>query len=177
MKEKERQMGIDVFMTWPGQSQADREAQGFMTPPTERGGAGYLRESYHGGPYATMVLLPEGWTGDDYAPFQISAAMLRERLPTAVFAALARQEIVYGGNAKPWMATGGLDVLMKTIIENISDRSAFEIAITDEQWRVIEERILRRDLPDYALAFVEFVELAERKEREVGQPVSVYVDH
>jgi hypothetical protein len=56
---------------------------------TEAARHGYLRESYHGGPYSTDVLLPEaahpgGWRG------QIPAHVLQERLPRAIEIARAQ---------------------------------------------------------------------------------------
>lgn len=47
-------MGIDVFMSWgDGPSFEGGHRHAF------RGANGYLREAYHGGPYATVVLVPE----------------------------------------------------------------------------------------------------------------------
>ena len=50
------------------------------------GHVGYLREAYHGEPYATRVLVPEAFeTGEA----SIRASLLRERLPAALSAAEA----------------------------------------------------------------------------------------
>lgn len=51
-------MGIDVYAKWDGQTDAERDAQitGFSIVS---GHVGYLREAYHGPPYATKVLFPE----------------------------------------------------------------------------------------------------------------------
>ena len=45
-------MGIDIYARWNGQSSAEQQAQytGFSI---EHGHVGYLREAYHGAPYAT----------------------------------------------------------------------------------------------------------------------------
>lgn len=53
-------MGIDVYAKWDGQTDAERDAQitGFSIA---HGHVGYLREAYHGEPYATKVLFPECW--------------------------------------------------------------------------------------------------------------------
>ncbi len=49
-------MGIDVYMNWGnGPSYDGNYEEAF------RGANGYLRESYHGGPYATVVLVPEAF--------------------------------------------------------------------------------------------------------------------
>src|SRR6266566_5106087 len=56
-----RNMGIDVYMKWKGQTEEEHKAQitGFSVM---HGHVGYLREAYHGEPYATEVLFPEGWS-------------------------------------------------------------------------------------------------------------------
>lgn len=55
-------MGIDVYADWDGRTKEEQEAQytGFSVTS---GDAGYLREAYHGEPYATMVLFPECFHG------------------------------------------------------------------------------------------------------------------
>jgi hypothetical protein len=88
-------MGIDIYARWPEQTTAETDAQctGFSI---EHGHVGYLREAYHGEPYATRVLVPEAFdheTNPDGAP--IPAKTLRERLPDALAAAMRRQELVY----------------------------------------------------------------------------------
>lgn len=56
-------MGIDFYLRWADQTEDERQAQytGFATT----GEAGYIREAYHGEPYATQVLCPEAF--DDAA--------------------------------------------------------------------------------------------------------------
>src|SRR5665213_1209510 len=53
-------MGIDIYAEWHGMSDAEKKAQvtGFSV---EHGHVGYLREAYHGEPYATHVLLAESF--------------------------------------------------------------------------------------------------------------------
>src|ERR1051326_1589275 len=53
-----RIMGIDIYAQWHGQTKEEETAQitGFSTV---RGHVGYLRESYHGEPYATKHLCAE----------------------------------------------------------------------------------------------------------------------
>jgi hypothetical protein len=92
-------MGIDVFMSWgSGPSFEGNGARPF------RGANGYLREAYHGAPYATLVLVPEAFgdprrvaqafgvprvedaaVGTDSAGYvSIPASVLRSRLPSAL---------------------------------------------------------------------------------------------
>lgn len=51
-------MGIDVYAKWDGMTDEEQQAQytGFSIVS---GHTGYLREAYHGEPYATRVLFPE----------------------------------------------------------------------------------------------------------------------
>lgn len=89
-------MGIDIYMRWNGQTEEEKKAQitGFSIA---HGHVGYLREAYHGAPYATEVLVPEAFdaeeTGDDEEEDRgvpISAKVLRERLPDALDACRRR---------------------------------------------------------------------------------------
>jgi hypothetical protein len=86
-------MGIDIYAEWRGQTEAESRAQvtGFSI---EHGHVGYLREAYHGEPYATHVLVPEAFESKDGAAV-IPAATLRKRLPATLKAALKRQKRVY----------------------------------------------------------------------------------
>ena len=58
------------------------------------GHVGYLREAYHGEPYATRVLVPEAFESDEAA--RIPASVLRNRLPAALSVARERALRVYG---------------------------------------------------------------------------------
>lgn len=82
-------MGIDVYAKWDGQTDAEKKAQitGFSIV---HGHTGYLREAYHGGPYATRVLFPECFSDDVDGAVPIPAATLRERLPLAINATAER---------------------------------------------------------------------------------------
>lgn len=88
-------MGIDIYAHWREQSEDERDAQytGFSIA---HGHVGYLREAYHGEPYATRVLVPEAFDHEAYpegAP--IAAATLRKRLRKTLATARARQLILY----------------------------------------------------------------------------------
>ena len=85
-------MGIDIYAEWDGMSDADKRAQvtGFSV---EHGRVGYLREAYHGEPYATRVLVPESF---ETGRAEIPAATLWERLPDALKAAEQRERELYG---------------------------------------------------------------------------------
>ena len=63
------------------------------------GHVGYLREAYHGDPYATRVLVPEAFETrdvDEEGAVRIPALLLRDRLPAALTVARERALRVYG---------------------------------------------------------------------------------
>jgi hypothetical protein len=125
-------MGIDVYMRWKGQTEEEKKAQitGFSVA---HGHVGYLREAYHGSPYATRVLAPEAFESDDNEA-QIPAHNLRERLPEVINTAMQRERQVYNN---------------------------MEVTKSDP---VIK-------------AYTDFVELAEKKEQETGEPVVVVASY
>ncbi len=89
-------MGIDITAHWRDQSAADRDKQTEAWLSAGDGDVGYLREAYHGEPYATRVLVPEAFDLDTYPNGSpIPAATLRERLPKTLAVARARQLLVY----------------------------------------------------------------------------------
>lgn len=85
-------MGIDIYAEWDGMTKAERDAQitGFSI---EHGHVGYLREAYHGEPYATKALVPEAF---EEGRATIYAATLADRLPGVLAIAEARQRKLYG---------------------------------------------------------------------------------
>lgn len=112
-------MGIDIHATWAGMTDEEREAQitGFSVA---HGHVGYLREAYHGKPYATYELVPESWDHDlfieasdddpNYEGVEIKAIELFRRLPRTIIAALIREATLYkDGTAR--------DLLMRVGIE------------------------------------------------------------
>jgi hypothetical protein len=86
-------MGIDVSAEWHNMTPEEANAQRSAGFDAEAGEVGYLREAYHGKPYATQVLVPEAFERGGSA---IPAAWLRERLPETLAVAEERQKIVYG---------------------------------------------------------------------------------
>ena len=87
-------MGIDIYAKWRGQTKEEADAQynGFSTV---HGHVGYLREAYHGEPYATRRLCPEAFESAE-GEARISAKLLRERLPEVLALADERARTVYG---------------------------------------------------------------------------------
>jgi hypothetical protein len=85
-------MGIDIYAKWGGMTEAEENAQmtGFSV---EHGHVGYLREAYHGEPYATKILVPEAF---ETGRARIPAVTLEERLPHALEMAELREREIYG---------------------------------------------------------------------------------
>jgi len=86
-------MGIDIYMRWDGMTEGDRDKQitGFDATV---GDVGYLREAYHGGPYATKYLAEEAFE-DGAGDVHIPAKKLRERLPLTKDIIIQRFREVY----------------------------------------------------------------------------------
>lgn len=166
-------MGIDIYARWREQSAEEERAQytGFAT---NAGHVGYLREAYHGGPYVTTYLVAEAFEHGEAA---IPATSLRARLPTAVLMHLYREHKLYGGGKDPSATT--LEelpsVLRNTLAHEPSDdtHEAFAAALLPESIATAAQLIADRMLPTTALAFVDFVELCEAKERETGEPCRI----
>lgn len=59
-------MGIDIYARWRGQTDAERQAQEEAWLSTTSGHVGYLREAYHGEPYATRHLCKEAFTHGEH---------------------------------------------------------------------------------------------------------------
>lgn len=75
-------MGIDVFLEWEGQEEERANASAEDKPAwfsATDGHVGYLREAYHGGPYATKILVREAFDSETCRA-EIPAAVMRERL-------------------------------------------------------------------------------------------------
>jgi hypothetical protein len=86
-------MGIDIYAKWDGMSPKETAAQLEAWASIEDGQVGYLREAYHGEPYATKVLVPEAF---EEHSVQIFADTLADRLPAVLVVAEARERNVYG---------------------------------------------------------------------------------
>jgi len=87
-------MGIDIYTRWKGQTDTEIEAQ-FVGFSVVHGRVGYLREAYHGEPYATKYLVREAFE-HPANQCRIPASVLRERLPEALVLVEERERTVYG---------------------------------------------------------------------------------
>ena len=86
-------MGIDIYARWRGQTEEEVIVQAPRFSITS-GNVGYLREAYHGEPYATKHLLREAFDSPTCCA-AISAATLQERLPETLRIAEERERTVY----------------------------------------------------------------------------------
>ena len=89
-------MGIDIYARWKGMTKKEEEKQatGFSI---HHGHVGYLREAYHGEPYATMELCKEAFS-DETNKVEIPAEVLKQRLPKVLQLARERETKIYKGN-------------------------------------------------------------------------------
>jgi len=100
-------MGIDVYLKWDGMTNEEYEAQltGFSVTS---GDVGYLREAYHGEPYATHELITEDWSDQPYnedaerpdykgCGFSIPNEVLKKRLPKVLKVVKEREITLYKG--------------------------------------------------------------------------------
>jgi hypothetical protein len=87
-------MGIDIYARWEGQLPEEVGEQLKVWLSAADGAVGYLREAYHGKPYATRHLVPEAFEQEDGA--FIPATRLRERLPETLRLAEERERTIYG---------------------------------------------------------------------------------
>jgi hypothetical protein len=177
-------MGIDVYLRWTGW-RAEEEAR-FDTK------RGYLRESYHGGPYVTPYFVAEAFEAEEPQGIgiaEIPASVLRDRLPAAVLLAEDRHHLVYGEGQNPGRLELPAAVTPEEGLAAVGDKMCAELAAsrngeagqiaaccTPEQLTQAKQRIEARDLHESALRFVDFVELAELKEAETGEQCWVVVD-
>jgi hypothetical protein len=137
-------MGIDVFMSWgSGPSFEGNDAHPY------RGANGYLREAYHGGPYATVVLVPEAF-GD---PLRVAQAF---GMPGVESAAVSTD-------------AGGYTLIPAAVLRS---RLAETLLTVARRYRAVYDEDCGEGHPALR-EFVEFVELAERMEATLGRPVGV----
>ncbi len=87
-------MGIDVYLNWDQQTKAEKEAQ-YTGFDITKGNVGYLREAYHGGPYATKVLVPEAWAEGSDGDVTLPTATLKKRLPAVIKTVKERAAAIY----------------------------------------------------------------------------------
>jgi hypothetical protein len=176
-------MGIDIFLEWDGMNEADKEAQQEHMLTLTGGHTGYLREAYHGEPYATHILVRESFEAES-GRAKIPAAVMRERMTRVT-------EPVYGktGGHRTAQAVGQI---IRDMVEESGDPE-LHIATVVPQGSgqtlpmTVEEAIESRarklynasdeEVAEVTQSFWDFVQLAEEKEKELGKPCTVFAWH
>lgn len=167
-------MGIDIYLHWPEMSEEDEKSQ-YTGMSTTSGNVGYLREAYHGGPYATKILLREAFESDN-GKAEIPAAVMRERLTNVT-------EPVIGARGGHNVAALFMEMMKSTgatiegqVLSDITRPMTVEEAVRERCARLYPE-----DGEEYAesvvKSFRDFVALAEQKERETGKPCTVIASY
>lgn len=153
-------MGIDVYLSWVGQTPEEKAAQEDAYLTLDGGGVGYLRESYSGGPYVTTILCREAFESASRAA-EIPAAVMRERLTNVT-------EPARGFDTGHW----AVEEIAKQFEAAGAEVQHPGSARTDPM--TVEEAVLNRyaDQPELASdvigAVMAFVDLARRKEVATG---------
>lgn len=185
-------MGIDIYLSWKGMTKKEKQAQvcGFSVV---HGHAGYLREAYHGGPYATKILVREAFESKT-CKAKIPAVIMQERLwnvteparnveggdMIAQAVAAAMRELKETGKLANFatMFPEGMRLEMPSrppassltepmsVIEAIKERQKLRYPKDDPE---MVEKIIQ--------SFRDFVALAARKEAKTGRPCTVYASY
>jgi hypothetical protein len=161
-------MGIDVYLSWAGQTPEEQAAQDEAYLALDEGSVGYLRESYSGGPYVTKILARDAFESPTREA-EIPACVLRERLTSVT-------EPAYGFN------TG--DAAVREITRDLENSGA-SVSHPRPPYTspmTVEEAVAARyaDNPELARTVLRsvraFVALAEEKELATARPCTVRVE-
>lgn len=175
-------MGIDIYLKWADMTESDKQAQ-YTGFDTTAGSTGYLRESYHGGPYATKMLVREAFEAES-CEADIPAAVMRERLTHVTEPARGCD----GGHDLAAMITKLLGAVVTAgsdeavSVEGGPQNSGYTEPMTVEEAVRIRYKTLYPDddsahVEQVVQSFRDFVSLAERKEKETGKPCTVYASY
>jgi hypothetical protein len=169
-------MGIDIYLEWDGMEEEEKKAQatGFSIMS---GNVGYLREAYHGGPYATRILVREAFEADDCRA-AIPAAVMRERLTRVTEP--ARHDSGSGHTLAAeminMMRAAGADVIGPEVQTDTTRPMTVEEAVRERQHRLYPDDAA--DMTERVTqSFRDFVTLAEEKEKQTGKPCTVLASY
>lgn len=189
-------MGIDIYLKWDGMTEEDKAKQIDIGFSTTAGEVGYLREAYHGGPYATQIFFREAFESDDYHA-EIAAAVMAERMNNVTEPAMGCDNGHYFSqlmqtvlNQADIPKDADTSVIMKTAtdqVREIMERGDFPKApVTTPMTgrEAIYTRCLalypedgKKYADDVFESFKRFIALAARKERETGKPCTVFASY
>ena len=164
-------MGIDIYLKWDGMTEADKENQhtGFCTTA---GHTGYLREAYHGGPYATKILVREAFEADN-CEAEIPAAVMRERLTSITEPVIGRDHgHVVSAMFADMLRQSGHEIDTE-VLSGITTPMSVENAVRT-RYNTVYPGAAPNEVEEVVKSFRDFVALAEQKERETGKPCTVY---
>lgn len=168
-------MGIDIYLKWDGMTEKERMEQ-FTGMSTVAGETGYLREAYHGGPYATKILCREAFESEDCVA-EIPASVLRQRLTQVTEPARYKDLGHVATEMLINLLTGsGADFNPPAVQSGETEPMTVEEAVRERY-----NRLYPTEPPAHVEAVVQsfrnFVNLAERKEKETGKPCTVYASY
>lgn len=170
-------MGIDIYLEWDGINEDDKKAQWGTGFSVTSGDAGYLREAYHGGPYATKILCREAFESETCRA-EIPAETLRERLTNVTEPAYNKSA---GHNMAVQIMTMFQTMGMQVEGGPIEQRDTTAPMTVEEAVRERQRTVYAGDDPDMTArvlqSFRDFVALAEQKERETGKPCTIYASY
>ncbi len=168
-------MGIDIYLEWEDMDEEEKQAQATGFSVTS-GNVGYLREAYHGGPYATRILVREAFEADDQRA-QIPAAVLRERLTRVT-------EPSYMGGEGHQLASALINMFRnegKTVEGPLVQSDTTRPMTVEEAVAERQRRLYPEDADEMTKkviqSFRDFVALAEEKERQRGKPCTIYASY
>jgi hypothetical protein len=182
-------MGIDIFLMWDGiekRAQDDKIEHFSITS----GHLGYLRESYSGAPYATQILVREAFESRT-CKCRIPAAKMRARLTKkskaarncngghAIAMAIAAA-VQHSPVKNPHEMQTLLNELNKTGIEApecVTPEMTVEDAVREYYTAPMYAHMSKEDVERVVQSFRDFVDLAERREKEMGKPCMVVADY
>lgn len=170
-------MGIDIYLEWDGIKEDDKQAQWRTGFSVTSGDVGYLREAYHGGPYATKILCREAFESETCRA-RIPAEILRERLTNVTEPAYTKNS---GHDTAMQMLTMLQNIGVKFVGGPIQKKDTTAPMTVEEAIRERQRRIYADDSEEdtdrIIRSFRDFVALAEQKERETGKLCTVYASH
>lgn len=197
-------MGIDIYASWSGMTEQEKEQQytGFSVC---HGHVGYLREAYHGQPYATHHLVDEAFCFDGdsayieadeddpcYEGVPIDMIQLIKRLPTTLVIALIREAVVYESTEArdlldevdiDWPEFQGDTVPKGDLGKGLAN--IFEVQAKKQELGVIS-LLPEESLKDWVKRILkigpvrsirDFVQLCMEKQLETGQPCRIVASY
>lgn len=196
-------MGIDIFLI-PDSYDNIPEDDKIKLFNDKQGFLGYLRESYRGAPYATRLFLREAFCSTDRCA-KIPAAELRKRMtekhdaiiataPTfaEALSKLLQQKLK---NQKIDDDTDSEELIKNTLAEIKNDKQLCDEEYNRQtlwaqslptQMSVVEAITLRKKLIEHATdeelqetiqSYYDFIDRAERQEKETGRLPTIYADY